>query len=130
MKNRIALLLVAAVLLAMTLSACGSVKDVAAVNDLGKSFMITMRDGDISSAWNMMTSSLQNEIGDINSWKESATPRNFSDWDFTNTQIQNKIAQMDGEATLGENKYTILLFFDKADDGSWKISGINFTLKE
>lgn len=46
MKNRIAILMVVSVILVMALSACGAVKDVATVNDLGKSFMTALRDGD------------------------------------------------------------------------------------
>ncbi len=36
---------------------------------------------------------------------------------------------MDGEASLGDETYTVLLVFDKIDD-EWKVSGINFTFKE
>ena len=129
MKNRIAILMVVSIVLVMALSACGLVDDIATVNDLGKSLMTAMRDGDASGSWNMLTVEVQNELGDIDGWSEFIYPRNFSNWNFTNTEVENNVAQMDGEATLGDETYTVLLVFDKIDD-EWKVSGINFTFKE
>ncbi len=126
MKNRIAILMVVSIVLVMALSACGLVDDIATVNDLGKSLMTAMRDGDASGSWNMLTVEVQNELGDIDGWSEFIYPRNFSNWNFTNTEVENNVAQMDGEATLGDETYTVLLVFDKIDD-EWKVSGINFT---
>jgi len=128
MKNRIAILMVVSVVMIMLLSACGAVKDVSTVNDLGKSFMTALRDSDTAGSWDMLTTSIQDEIGSTDTWVEFVTPRNFSDWTFTNTQVENNSAQMDGEATLGADTYTVVLVFDKIDD-AWKISGINITLK-
>jgi hypothetical protein len=129
MKNRIAILIVISAIFVMALSACGAVKDVATVNDLGKSLMTAMRDGDAAGSWDMLTVEVQNELGDIDGWSEFIYPRNFSNWNFTNTEVENNVAQMDGEASLGDETYTVLLVFDKIDD-EWKVSGINFTFKE
>lgn len=128
MKNRIAILLIIAITLIMTLSACGVTKDSVAVNDLGKSFMVALRDEDTLSSWNMLTTSIQNEIGGIEEWTEFAYPRNFSNWDFISTNVERNFAKMGGEATLGSNQYTVLLIFEKIEN-EWKISGINFTIK-
>jgi hypothetical protein len=128
MKNRIAILLVVSVIFVMALSACGAVKDVSTVNDLGKSFMTALRDGDSTSSWDMLTQSVQDEVGGTTAWGEFVTPRNFSNWTFSSTDVQNNSAEMDGEATLGAETYTVVLVFDKVDD-AWKVSGINFTLK-
>lgn len=129
MKNRVAILMMVSVVLIMALSACGAVKDVGTVNDLGKGFMTALRDGDAAGSWEMITTDVQEEVGGADAWAEFVYPRNFSNWDFSNTQVENDLAQMDGEATLGEETYTVVLIFDKVDD-SWKISGINFSLKE
>ncbi len=128
MKNRVAILMVVSVVLVMALSACGVVNDIGAVNDLGKGFMTALRDGDSSGSWDMLTTAVQEEVGGTDAWVDFVTPRNFSNWNFTNTQVENNSAQMDGEATLGEETYIVLLVFDKVDD-AWKISGINFSLK-
>ncbi|MBA3075701.1 MAG: hypothetical protein FP831_19065 [Anaerolineae bacterium] len=129
MKNRVAILMVVSIILIMALSACSAVKDVASVNDLGKGFMTALRDGDTSGSWDMLTTAVQDEVGSTEAWTDFVYPRNFSNWNFTNTQVENDTAQMDGEATLGEETYYVVLIFDKVDD-SWKISGINFSLKE
>lgn len=129
MKNRIAILIIVSVILIMFLSACGATKDTATVNDLGKEFMTALRDEDSKSSWSMMTSTVQTEIGGFDKWEEYAFPRNFSDWDLTSTNVKNNFAKMGGEATLGADKYIVLLIFEKTDD-EWKISGINFSLKK
>jgi hypothetical protein len=129
MKNRIASLLVVSVILIMALTACGAVKDVSTVNDLGKSFMTALRDGDTAGSWDMLTTSVQEEIGGTDAWADFVTPRNFSNWNFTSTNVQDNSAEMDGEATLGQDNYTVVLIFDKTDD-TWLISGINITLKQ
>jgi len=129
MKNRVAILIVVSIVVIMALSACGAVKDVGTVNDLGKGFMTALRDGDTSGSWDMLTTAVQDEVGGTDAWAEFVTPRNFSDWNFTSTNVQDNSAEMDGEATLGAETYTVVLIFDKTDD-TWKISGINFTLKQ
>ncbi len=129
MKNRIALLLVASIVLVMALSACGAVKDVTAVNDLGKNFMTAMQNNDAAASWDMLTADIHTEIGDLATWEEFVTPRNFSEWGFSNTEVQNDVAQMDGEATLGEDIYTVLLGFTK-DNDVWLISTIGFNIKK
>src|SRR5512133_1938029 len=85
MKNRAAILIVDSIVMIMALSACGAVKDVGTVNDLGKGFMTALRDGDISGSWDMLTTSVQDEVGGTDAWAEFVTPRNFSDWTFTST---------------------------------------------
>lgn len=129
MKNRIAILMVAAVVLVMALSACGAVKGLSAVNDKAEAFMATLRDGDATTSWNMLTTAVKDEVGSEEGWVEFITPRNFSEWKFTNTQIENDVAQVDGTATLGEDTYDIVLVFDLVDD-VWMVSGINITFKE
>ncbi len=129
MKNKVAILFVVSIVVIMALSACGAVKDVGTVNDLGKGFMTALRDGDATGSWDMLTTAVQDEVGGTDAWGEFVTPRNFSNWNFTSTNVQNNSAEMDGEATLGAETYTVVLIFDKADD-TWKISGINFTLKQ
>lgn len=125
MKNRIAIVLVAAILLVMSLSACGAIKG---VSDVGESFMVALRDGDFDTSWELLTTDLQTEIGDKATWTESFSLYNFSDWSFSNTQIENDVAQMDGEATLGQDTFTVVLVFDKVGE-AWLVSGINFTLQ-
>ena len=129
MKNRVAAILVCSIVMVMTLSACGAVKDLSAVNDAGEAFMTAMRDGDVVTSWNMLTTEVQTEVGDIASWQNFVIPRNFSEWKFSNTQVENNVAQLDGEATLGADSYSIVLVFQKVDD-YWLLSGINFTYVE
>jgi len=126
MKNRIVSLSALSIVLVMALSACGVVNDVSKVGDLGKSFMTALQNNDATSSWGMLNSTVQTQIGDAAAWEAFVAPRNFSEYSFSNTQVDNNTGQMDGEATLGTDKYTVALVFEKTDD-TWLISGINFT---
>jgi hypothetical protein len=126
MKKRIVSLLVLSMVLVMSLSACGAINDVSKVGDLGKSFMTALQNNDATSSWGMLTTTVQTQIGDSTAWEAFVAPRNFSEFSFSNTQVNNNTGQMDGIATLGADKYTVALVFEKADD-AWLISGINFT---
>jgi hypothetical protein len=128
MKKRIALFLVVSVLALAILSACGAVSEITTVGDVGKAFMAALRDGDHTASWNMLTPAVQTEIGGQAAWVDFATPRNFSEFSFSSTNITNNQAQMDGEAVLGADTYTVVLVLEKVGD-AWKLSGINFTLK-
>jgi catabolite regulation protein CreA len=126
MKNKIAILMVISIVLMMTLSACGAVKDVSTVDKLGKDFMTALKDGDATTSWAMLNQEVQTEIGGTAAWADYVKNASFSDWTFSNTQIKDSTGQIDGEATLGTDKYTLRLVFDKVSD-AWLISGINFT---
>lgn len=129
MKNRIAILMVVAVVFVMALSACSVVNEITTVSDVGNAFMTALRDGDNATSWAMLTTDVQTEVGGEAAWAEFTAPRNFSKWKFSNTEFENDVAQMDGEATLVDETYTIVLVFDKVND-SWLVSGINITFKE
>lgn len=128
MKKRIALFLVVSFLALAILSACAAVREITNVGDVGKAFMAALRDGDHTASWNMLTPTVQTEIGGQAAWVDFATSRNFSEFKFSSTNIENNQAQMDGEAVLGAETYTLVLVLDKVGD-DWKLSGINFTLK-
>lgn len=129
MKNRVAIFLVVSIVLVMALSACAAVKDVSAVNELGRNFMTAMRDGDAAGSWDMLDENLHTEIGDLPAWEGYVIPRNFSEWSFSHTEVQNNLAQIDGEALLGEDTYTVLLGFTKEND-AWLISTIGFNIQD
>ena len=128
MQRKGALLMVVAVLFALVLPACGVINDVATVGQLGNDFMTALKEGDGEGSWTMLTQDVQDEIGDPTAWQEFVDRESFSDWKFTNTQVENNVGQIDGEATFEGDTYTLLLIFDKVD-GNWLISGINFSLK-
>jgi hypothetical protein len=106
------------------LSSCGVVNDLSKVSATGSTFMTAMRDVDLATSWNMLAPSLQNEIGDRTLWSDWASPRNFESWTFSNTEINNDKGQIDGEATIGNEVYTITLVFQKISE-EWKVTGIN-----
>ena len=128
MKKRFTFILIIAVLSVLVLSACGAISDVSKVGDLGKAFMTALRDGDHSASWNMLSADVQTEIGSQAAWVDFATPRNFSKWTFSSTNVSGTEGQMDGESTIGAETYVTTLVFVKVGE-DWKISGINFTLK-
>ncbi len=111
-------------LLVIILSSCSAVNDLSKVSAAGNTFMTALRDVDLVTSWDMLAPSLQSEIGDRTLWSDWASPRNFESWTFSNTQINNDQGQIDGEATIGNEIYTITLVFTKIS-GVWKVAGIN-----
>jgi len=126
MKNQTIKLVVISLIVMLALSACGAISD---VKQAGDAFMMSFRDNKPSDSWGMLVADVQNEVGSEQAWAEFVAPRSFNNWKFSNTQITNDVAQMDGEAKLGADTYDITLVFEKEND-MWKISGVNFTYQE
>ncbi len=124
MKNKTLGVVFIAVLLITTLTGCGVVNDLKDVSDSGHAFMTALSDSDHMTSWNMLTSDVQAEIGGFESWQEWAGFRNFDEWSFNNTQVDNGVGQLDGEATLDGESYQVILIFDKVDE-AWQVSGIS-----
>ena len=128
MKKRFSLVLILLVLSLFILPACGLTKDLKGAGDVGKEFMTALKNSDYEASWKLVTPDIQTEIGGYSSWVDWATIRNFSDFSFSSTNVENDQATLDGEASLGGDTYTVQLIMDKSGD-SWLVSGINFTLK-
>lgn len=126
MKNRNVLLTVVSLALIILLSACGAISS---VNDAGEAFMSSLSTGDTAASWDMLSSDLQAEIGDQAAWTDTVSGLNYTDWSFSNTQIENNQAQLDGETKFDGDTYTLMLVFDKVND-AWLVSGFNIALKE
>ena len=126
MNKRIWLMVVLAVWLVVM--ACGVSDDLSGVRDTGKAFMTALKDGDHAASYAMLSPGVQQEIGDMNAWVDFATPRNFEEYSFSSTNIENGVGKLDGEATLQGDKYNINLVIEKFGE-DWKITGLNFQLK-
>jgi len=128
MKKRFSLVLIFLMLSLVVLSGCGLAKDLKGAADIGKDFMNALKNSDYEASWKLVTTDIQNEIGGYSNWVDWATIRNFSDFSFSSTNVENDQATLDGEATLGADTYTVQLFLTKSGD-NWLVEGINFTLK-
>jgi hypothetical protein len=112
----------------LLLGSCSLAKDISAVQKAGNDFMTGLRDSQFQATWGMLATSLQTEIGGYDAWVTFATPRTFDTWSFSNTQVQNDEAQMDGECAIGSDAYTLTLVFGRVG-AEWKVSGINIKAK-
>jgi hypothetical protein len=90
--------------------------------------MDALRDGDHEASWNLLAPAVQDEIGTYNDWIDFASIRNFSKTTFSSTDVSGSEATMEGEAILGPETYLVSLALGKSGD-TWKITGIQFTLK-
>lgn len=111
-----------------SLTSCGVVSSLQSVTDTGNAFMQALKDGDSATSWNMLTKDVQNEIGGEAAWADWIAPRNFSEWSFNSTNIENSTGTLEGEAKLDQDTYKITLVMEANGDG-WLISGINIELK-
>jgi hypothetical protein len=117
-----------AVIALFSLTSCGVVTNLQSVTDTGNAFMQALKDGDNSTSWNMLTQSVKDEIGGETAWADFTAPRNFDEWSFNSTNIENTTGVLEGEAKLDDETYIITLVMEANGDG-WLISGINIELK-
>ena len=122
MKKRLLTVSIVALVLLFSLSSCG---ELGSVSDRGNAFMSALNTGDNTSSYQMLHSDIQEEVGGEESWAEWASIRNFDEWKFTSTSIENNTATLEGTAVLDDIDYSIILLFDKIDE-EWKITGISF----
>ena len=127
MKSKVLVISIVLVLM-FGLTACGAVSSLKSVNTTGDAFMQALKDQDNSTSWALLTQAVQDEIGGESALADFTQPRNFDSWKFSSTNIENNTAQLDGEAKISGDTYTVTLIMDP-DGENWKISGINFTLK-
>ncbi|HPS41558.1 MAG TPA: hypothetical protein PK040_03060 [Anaerolineaceae bacterium] len=125
MKTKFVSVVVISTLLLVALSGCGLAGDLKTVNETGKSFMTALQNMDYTTSFNLLTPSVQEEVGGDAGWQEWAAIRAFPEWSFSSTNIENNQGQMEGEATLDGITYDVVLIFDQVND-AWLVSGISF----
>ena len=128
MKKRFSLVLILLTLSLLVLPACALTKDLKGAGDVGKEFMNALKNSDYQASWNLVTPDIQTEIGGYSNWVDFATIRNFSDFSFSSTNVENDQATLDGEATLAGDTYKVQLILTKSGD-NWLVAGIDFSLK-
>ncbi len=126
MKKRYLLLLLVVSL--FILPACGLTQSLGSASDTGKEFMTALKEGDHETSWNLCTTDIQNEIGSYEHWVDFASIRNFEDFSFNSTNVENDEATLEGTATLNGDDYNVILILYKSGD-DWKVAGIDFSLK-
>ena len=127
MKIKIFVISVILVLM-LAMTACGAVSSLKSANTTGDAFMQALKDQNNEASWNLLAQNVKDEIGDQAAWANFTQPRNFDSWKFNSTNITDKQAQLDGEATISGDTYTVTLIMDPNGE-NWLISGINFELK-
>jgi hypothetical protein len=121
-------ILLSALVLVLLLTACSAVSGLTAANHSANAFMQALKDQKADTSWSMLSPDLQTEIGDQAAWADFASIRNFDSWKFTSSNVSGDRAQVDGDATLGQDKYTISLVMDASGD-NWLVSGIDIKAK-
>jgi hypothetical protein len=116
------------IILLASLTACSVVSGLKSAPETGNAFMQALKDNDNTTSWNLLSQNIKDEVGSEAAWADFTEPRNFSDWAFTSTNIENSTATLEGEATLGVDTYYITLIME-ANGESWLITGIDITLK-
>jgi hypothetical protein len=125
MKIKFTTIVLTSMLLMVLLSGCGLAGDLKTVNETGKTFMTALQNMDYATSYNLLTPSVQEEVGGESGWQEWAAIRTFPEWSFSSTNIENNQGQMEGEATLDGIKYDVVLIFDQVNE-TWLVSGISF----
>jgi len=116
-------------LLILGLTACSAVSGLSTSKHTADTFMQALKEKDAETSWNLLTPDLQAEFGGQAAWTDFAAIRNFDTWKFTSTNVSGDQAQVDGEASIQNDTYTITLIMDAAGD-DWQVSGIDIESKE
>jgi hypothetical protein len=127
-KMKKLLLVRTVIVLLFTLASCSVVSGLQSASETGNAFMQALKDNDNTTSWSMLGQNIKDEVGGEAAWADFTEPRNFSDWSFNSTSIDNSTATLEGEATLGADTYYITLIMD-ANGEEWLITGINIELK-
>jgi hypothetical protein len=117
-----------AVILLFSLVSCSVVSGLKSAADTGDAFMQALKDNDNATSWSMLGQNIKDELGSEAAWADFTEPRNFSDWTFSSTSIDNSTATLEGEATLGADTYNVTLIME-ANGEEWLVTGINIELK-
>ncbi len=122
MKRKLVIVLVVAMVLILSLTACGSLKD---VSDLGDQFMSALSTRDNATSFSMLSADIQAEVGGEAGWAEWAAIRDFDEWKFTSNSVENNEATLEGTAMLDGDEYLVTLVFTKNGD-AWELTTIIF----
>lgn len=125
MKKKFSILVITALVMMLTISACGAVSSLKSAGDVGKAFMDALKANDAETTWNMMTSELQQDLGAKADWQSYVSSNSFEDYKITSNEVANDTAVLEGEATINQETYYTELTFQKVDDG-WMLVGISF----
>ena len=121
MNKKSMTLVVILLLLVFLLTACKSLKESTSANDFSKAFMAMLETGDTGSSWAMLTPELQAQIGGSSEWEQQISQYQFTEYKFTNLQVEDEIALMEGNATIGVDHYNVTFNLQKIND-TWLIS--------
>ncbi len=121
MNKKSMTLVVISFLLIFLLTACKSLKDSTAANDLSKAFMANVQNGDSGSSWEMLSPELQAQVGGSDEWDRQISQYQFTEYKFTNLEVEEEIALMEGNAVIGVDHYNLTLNLQKINE-VWLIS--------
>lgn len=97
--------------------------------DAGEKFMTSLRDRNDQQAYDLCTSALQTEFGDVATFTSRVDASRPTKWGFTNRNVSNGTGQLDGTATLTDGRdATVRLVLDNVNN-AWKISGVQINPK-
>lgn len=95
------------------------------VVNAGEAYMMALRDGDYTRAFEMSDSALQQEVGDAEGLQAALSQRQLSGWSFTSRAINNAQGTLSGTTTYtnGETGTVDMTLTQVGND--WKVAGIN-----
>ena len=125
-------ILIALVVLALTVSACGAIEAAQAFTKVGNDFMTALKDGNYETAYSLMHPNLQQEVGtaaDLQKMMEdnAAQPK---DWSFSSVNAatnadQVTTATMEGSVNYQDGKSGTATLELVQDGEAWTIISFN-----
>ncbi len=122
MKKKLVTVLVVALVLMFSLTACSALKD---ITNLGNTFMTALSTQDNATSFSMLSPDIQAEVGYEAGWADWTSIRDFDEWKFTSNSIENDVATLEGTAQLDGEEYLVTLQFTK-NGSDWELTTIVF----
>jgi hypothetical protein len=98
------------------------------LSDTGNNFMAALRDGDYETAYNLSSTDLQAQIGDVDAIKSNIEGGNAQPqtWNFNSINVENNIGQMSGTGVFANGETAPITLGLILEGDQWKILAFNF----
>lgn len=126
--------LIALILLALTVSACGAVKAAQAFTKVGNDFMTALKDAKYETAYALFHPSLQEQAGTVAALQKMVEDNSIQpkDWSFSSvnaTTNADKVttAKLEGNVNYQDGRSGVVTLELVQEGEEWKIISFNFT---
>jgi hypothetical protein len=128
MNKRCALAITLVMAASLVLSACGPLAELGPMGDAGEAFMTALKNGDWAASYNMLSPSLQQQLGTADEWAAAwGQAEKPVSWTFNSKSVENNTGKLEGTTNWDTGQQTKCILTLVKEGDNWKIIGYDFT---